>query len=286
MAPRFKRDTRAQVQGPGAVREEAAETDRLFGLSGSLPRLVEADVARIAPNPDQPRTVFDEADLRALAASIERHGLQQPILVTAGGGPGEYRLVAGERRLRAHQMLGRATIPAIITQGRPEEIALIENVQRVDLDAVDLARSLERLMERHGFLMAEVGVMIGCVEAEVSRRLSVLRLPDDVLEDYRRDPARVSRSVLVEIATLDDPALVRSFWQRAKAGMTVRDLRVEKKAARASAPRPLTARAMGQSLARIAGELDRLQEARGRLPEEHRDRLRAMRDRIDSLLGG
>lgn len=287
MPPKFQRATRSKAPQAGSALMESAETDKLFGLSGTLPHLIEADVDRITPNPDQPRTVFDNESLRSLADSIERHGLQQPILVKSGDTAGTYVLVAGERRLRAHQMLGRKTIPAIITQGRSEEIALIENVQRVDLDAVDLARSLERLMERHGYLMAEAGILLGCTEAEVSRRLSVLRLPEDILDEYRRDPGRVSRSVLVELATLDDPAMVRSLWGRAQAGITVRDIRSEKKAAQAAPTREksYSAHTIGKSLTKMSSDLERLHEVRPALKDEHRARLRAMRAHIDALLG-
>lgn len=289
MAPKFQRNTRAQVQAANPAREESAETDKLFGLSGTLPRLIEADVERITPNPDQPRTVFDDAALQSLAASIEKHGLQQPVLVKPAGTPGSYMLVAGERRLRAHQLLGRKTIPAIITQGRSEEIALIENVQRVDLDAVDLARSVQRLIDQHGYLMAEAGALLGCTEAEVSRRVSVLRLPNEILDEYRQDPSRVSRSVLVELATLDDPEQVRSLWDRARTGITVRDVRAEKKATKTGAPsateRALSDRSIGKSLTKMAGDLERLHDARPVLADEHRTHLMVMRDRINALLG-
>jgi ParB-like partition proteins len=294
MAPKFQRVTRTQITAGAAAREgeDVSETNKLFGLSGTLPRLVEADVERIVPNPDQPRTVFDDDALRSLADSIDKNGLQQPILVTTTETPGHYTLVAGERRWRAHKLLGRSTIAAIITQGRSEEIALIENLQRVDLDAVDLARALERLIDRHNYRLVDVGAMLGCAEAEVSRRLSVLRLPDDILTEYRKDPSAVSRSVLVELATLDDPELVRSLWDRAKAGLSVRDLRTEKKQAQTatttastSRARPVTARALGQSLTKIVGEIDRLDKGRALLGDDHRSHLRAVRDRINALLG-
>lgn len=283
MPPKFKRAERAPISAPA----ETSETDKLFGLSGTLPRLIEADVAGITPNPDQPRTVFDDVALQSLADSIGKIGLQQPILVKTTDKPGRYQLVAGERRWRAHQLLGRATIPAIITEGRSEEIALIENVQRVDLDAVDLARSLQRLMETHGYRMAEVGAMLGCAEAEVSRRLSVLRLPADILDAYRQEPSRVSRSVLVELATLDDEDRIRDLWAQVLAGLTVRDLRAAKKAGQAIPSRATgwTSQAIGKSLGKMASDLSRLQEAAPSLADEHRAHLRAMRARIDTLLG-
>lgn len=284
MPPKFQRKAPA---GPAGVAVGIAEVAALGGVSPDLPRLFEAEIDAIAVDPDQPRTVFDEAALQALAESIARHGLQQPVLVRETETKGRYGLVAGERRLRAHQILGRRTIPAIITTGKPEEIALIENVQRVDLDAVDLARGLQRLIDRHDYAQADVGALIGCTEAEVSRRLSVLRLSDDVLAEYRERAQDISRSVLIEIATLDDPARQRALWDQAKGGLTVRALRSAKKAEpeAASRRRPMSLKAVGLSLDRIAEEVERMHAIRSALQDEHRERLKALRTRIDAVLG-
>ena len=287
MPPKFQRNTRAIVGAIGE-RPEAAETDALFGLSGTLPRLIEADVETILSNPEQPRTVFDEPALEALAASIGRVGLQQPILVREGPQKGQYVLVAGERRLRAHVILKRKTIPAIITQGRPEEVALIENVQRVDLDAVDLARGVARLMERHGYTQAAAGMLIGCTEAEISRRLSVLRLPEQILKEYRERAGDFSRSLLIEIATVDDPERQRALWQKAREGLTIRALRAERKeeGEGKARRRPLSLKTVGQNLGRMVQEIGRLDEVRGQLRPEHREQLSALRRKIDELLAG
>ena len=285
MPPKFLRNTRANIHAVGE-RPEASETDALFGLSGTLPRLIEADIDRVFGNPEQPRTVFDEESLRALAASIERVGLQQPILVRESAEKGHYVLVAGERRLRAHQMLGRTTIPAIITRGRPEEVALIENVQRVDLDAIDLARGLSRLMEQHSYTQAAVGSLIGCTEAEVSRRLSVLRLPEDVLGEYRERAGDYSRSLLIEIAAVDGAERQRSLWKKARQGLTVRAIRAEKKEdEEKTKPRRLpTLKAVSEMLSRFNGEIERVEVIRKQLRPEQRDQLRMLRHKIDALL--
>ena len=284
MPPKFQRNIRANLHTPGE-RPEVDETDALFGLSGTLPRLIEADIERIFDNPEQPRTVFDETALQTLAISIERVGLQQPILIRESQEKGRYVLVAGERRLRAHRILGRTTIPAIITQGRPEEVTLIENVQRVDLDAVDLARGLSRLMERHGYTQAAAGSLVGCTEAEVSRRLSVLRLPDDILNDYRERSEDISRSVLIEIAAVETPEQQRSLWQKARQGLTIRAIRAEKKGDGKDKPRrPPTLAAVGQNLTRFTDEIERMTIIRRQLHPEHRDQLRVLRLKIDALL--
>ena len=284
MPPKFQRNTRAIVFGAGE-RSESVETDALFGLSGALPRLIEADVERILPNPEQPRTIFDPETLKTLADSIARVGLQQPILVCDGPEKGQYVLVAGERRLRAHVLLGRKTIPAIITQGQPEEVALIENVQRVDLDAVDLARGVSRLMDRHGYTQAAAGALIGCTEAEISRRLSVLRLPEAVLREYRERAGEISRSLLIEIAAVEEPARQLALWEKAKRGLTIRAIRDEKKEESGGRQRFLSLKAVGQNLRRMSQEIERMDEVRRQLQPEHRDQLRALRCKIDGLLG-
>lgn len=260
------------------------ENDRMFGLSGVLPRLVEADLTAIDVNPDQPRTVFDDEALRSLAESIARHGLQQPVLVQEAAEKGRYRLVAGERRLRAHRLLGRPTIAAIITKGKPEEIALIENVQRVDLDAIDLARGLTALIDAHGYSQAEVAAAVGCSEAEVSKRLKVLALPDDILADYRANPDAVSRSALVELAFVEDVAQIRQLWQSARTGgLTVSAVRAARPTSAKSAAEPL--QLLGKAINRIDKDLNAIGSVGNALQKEHRDRLRLLRDRIDGLLG-
>ena len=290
MPPKFQRNIRANIHSTGE-RTEVDETDALFGLSGTLPRLIEADVERILGNPEQPRTVFDEAALAGLADSIARVGLQQPILVREGPEKGQYVLVAGERRLRAHLILGRKTIPAIITQGRPEEVALIENVQRVDLDAVDMARGVLRLMERHGYSQASAAALMGCTEAEVSRRLSVLRLPNDILDEYRERAGDFSRSMLIEIATVEDVGEQRVLWQKARQGLTIRALRAEKKERSGGGegearprPRPLSLKAVSQNLSRMSEEVERMMDIRRQLRPEQREQLVSLRRQIETLL--
>jgi len=100
--------------------------DSLFGVSENAPSVVEADLDRIDPNPHQPRRLFDEAEMATLVASLERHGLQQPIWLKEAAG-GRWQLVYGERRLRAARQLGWPTIFGVLVTGDSEEIALIEN---------------------------------------------------------------------------------------------------------------------------------------------------------------
>lgn len=140
----------------------------------------------IEPNRAQPRHSFDEEALAALAASISEHGLLQPIIVTeAGMAPGSYRIVAGERRWRAARMAGLGELPAIIFDGdelAAAQVALVENIQRRDLTAVEEALAYRDLIERFGMTQEAVADKVGKSRPSVTNALRLLELPDAVLE--------------------------------------------------------------------------------------------------------
>src|SRR4051794_27785415 len=138
------------------VRAQFGRRDPLFGPGGKLPKLVELRLETIRLNPDQPRKTFDETTLAELASSIEQHGLLQPVTVKRVAGEDEYLLVAGERRYRAVQKLGRETIIAIITDGNADELAVIENLQREDLRPLEQAEALARLLDAHGYTQEQL----------------------------------------------------------------------------------------------------------------------------------
>ncbi len=142
----------------------------------------------IAPNPHQPRKSFDEDTLLALADSIRRRGVLQPVLVRPVVG-GRYELVAGERRWRAAKLAELETVPAIV---RPHddagslEVALIENMAREDLNPVDEARACAALVEELGLTREDVGLRVGRSRVAVSNLIRLLDLPDEVLELLER----------------------------------------------------------------------------------------------------
>jgi ParB family chromosome partitioning protein len=258
--------------------------DRLFHLSADLPRVVELDVAAIAPNPEQPRAHLDPEALEGLKSSIERHGLLQPILVQRREGHG-YVLVAGQRRLAAVAALGRATIAAILASGDPGEVALVENLQRQDLDPFEEAKGIARLMERHGYSQGEAGLVLGKKQNTVSALLALNRLPEAIREDYARTPG-VGRSLLIEIAQVQDPAQQRALWARVKAGAsTVRDLRAERRVAKA-VTRSQAGPAAGLRRFVGAGEklVRELHAAPVALDGELRDRLQALHASLGEIL--
>ncbi len=152
----------------------------MFGVSTDLPRIIELDMSRVGANPDQPRKFFDESALMELAQSIEAKGLLQPILVKTLEGE-RYMIVAGERRYRAHQLLARPTIAAVVTEGDMDEVAIIENVQRENLRPMELAESLGRLMETHGYTREDAAKVIGKESVKI---VLIIKIPKASLRDY------------------------------------------------------------------------------------------------------
>ena len=150
------------------------------GPSGGLATLPVAD---ITPHPDQPRRQFDEAGLDELASSIAQRGVIQPVIVTPSGG-GKYRLVAGERRWRAAQRAQLHQIPAIVRQLSERDVmalALIENLQREDLNPIEEARAYQRLAEHDGLTQAEIARTVDKSRSHVANLQRLLSLPDEVI---------------------------------------------------------------------------------------------------------
>lgn len=144
----------------------------------------ELPIARIRANPEQPRRRFDPGELERLAASIRQYGVLQPVVVRRAA-DGDYELVVGERRWRAAQQAGLATIPAVVADIAPSErlaIALVENVQRHDLNPIELALAYRALIEQ-GATQEEVGTRVGVDRASVANTLRLLDLPRDLQGD-------------------------------------------------------------------------------------------------------
>lgn len=151
------------------------------------------EVDKIKPNPYQPRREFDEEKLRDLAESIRQYGVLQPLTVTRtevvkddGGLMAEYELIAGERRLRAAKLAGVGQVPALIRSNADDartklELAIIENLQREDLNPVDRARAFERLHSEFGFKHNQIGEKIGKSREYISNTLRLLLLPEEIL---------------------------------------------------------------------------------------------------------
>jgi ParB family chromosome partitioning protein len=150
---------------------------------------VETD--KIQPNPYQPRREFNEEALKSLAESIRQYGLLQPLTVTRlevekpdGGLESQYELIAGERRLRASKLIGLKQVPVVIREGETNktklELAIIENLQREDLNAIDRAKALQQLIEEFGISHGEAAAKVGKSREYVSNSLRLLGLPEEM----------------------------------------------------------------------------------------------------------
>ena len=140
-------------------------------------RVVALPVEQIVPNPSQPRTRFEEGALRELSESIRRHGILQPLTVRRQGTG--FELVAGERRLRAARMAGLMEVPCLITEVDNEEsavLALIENLQRRDLNYMEEAAALQKLMQTYGFSQEKTAERLGKSQSAVANKLRLLKL--------------------------------------------------------------------------------------------------------------
>jgi ParB family chromosome partitioning protein len=197
--------TRGLGRGLSALLEETAPE---AGGTEEARSPREVPVELIRRNPEQPRKSFSEDDIEELAASIREKGVLQPILVRpAPGAPGEYQIVAGERRWRASQRAQLKTIPVLIREFddlEVLEVAVIENVQRADLNPVEEAQGYKALLERFGRTQESVAQAVGKSRSHIANALRLLALPADVRAHL--ESGRLSAGHARAIAAAPDPS--------------------------------------------------------------------------------
>ena len=183
--------------------------------------LLEIDVDRIDPNPEQPRRRFDGEQLERLAESIRQHGVLQPVVVRRSGD--RYELLVGERRWRACRAAGRAKIPAVVSDAAPRErltLALIENVQRHDLNPIELAHAYAGLAAA-GLTQDEIGTKVGFDRSSIANTLRLLELPRELQEDI--ELGRISAGHAKALLHLSNPERRRLLRDRiVSQGVSVR----------------------------------------------------------------
>lgn len=211
---------RALGRGLDALIPQA--TDKRTGDSEDRVHVV--PIEKVVPNPRQPRTVMDDDGLQELAESIRERGVLEPLLVRPMA-DGRYELVAGERRLRASARAGMAEVPVLFRdfgERASLEVALIENVQRENLNPVDEARAYQRLVEEFGRTHAEISKAVGKNRSTVTNLLRLLALPDEVLLHVSR--GTLSAGHARALLKLADPAdQVRVSRQALDEGWSVRE---------------------------------------------------------------
>ncbi len=187
-------------------------------------KLYDLDITKVQPDPEQPRKFFDEQALAELTASITSHGVLQPILVRQAA-DGGFIIVSGERRYQAARNAELALIPAILTDGEPAEISIIENLLRENLTAIEEAEAIERLRSLHDYALSDLVSVLGKSDTAISAMLSLNRLPAEVKDDCRNDP-KTSRSILMEIAKAKTAEKMTALYTKYKAtGLTRGEIR-------------------------------------------------------------
>lgn len=228
-------------RGLGALLGEKSEVDSLRKpvgyvnkeIAGAKPRQDTSDVLRIPvnmvePNPWQPRSTFDKTALEELAASIRSLGLIQPISVRKLS-EGHYQIISGERRFNACQMAGMTMIPAYVRDATDQgmlEMAIVENIQRENLDPIELAMSYQRLIDECALTQEQMALRIGKKRASITNAIRLLKLPAKVQHDLKVGLLSVGHAKV--ILGVDDPASQEMLCDMVvKDGLSVRDLERE-----------------------------------------------------------
>ncbi|HEY8341728.1 MAG TPA: ParB/RepB/Spo0J family partition protein [Calditerricola sp.] len=224
------------------------------GLEALIPQLsadehdaiTEIPIDELRPNPYQPRRVFDDASLAELANSIREHGVVQPIIVRKG--IKGYDIVAGERRWRAAKLAGLTKIPAVVkvfTEEQVMEIALIENLQREDLNPIEIAQAYQKLMETFNLTQEELAQKVGKSRPHVANFLRLLTLPKAIQDDVSR--GTLSMGHARALLGVEDDAMrmelakqaVRERWSVRELEARVQRLRKARETARAKRAKPV-----------------------------------------------
>lgn len=250
------------------IREQSM-TGRRSGLGRGLESLIPGgeveqastqfvDVDSLEPNPLQPRIRWDEEQLEALAASIREHGIIQPIVVSRRRGTRPYQIIAGERRWRAAQRAGLATVPILLREATPSqilEIALVENIQRSDLNPIEEALAYRHLTDEFGLKQSEIAEKVGKSRPAIANSMRLLTAPAAIREAVGNDD--ISAGHARALLAVDDVDQQISLLQIVVArGLSVRE--TEALVQRATAPRrPTPRRTLDSGLRSIERDLQR-----------------------------
>lgn len=189
-------------------------------------RIVHIPLDQITRNPYQPRTHFSHDELEELMGSIKEHGLLQPLVVMPAAADGSYQLIAGERRYRAMSILGEKTAPVIIRQATEQqqlELAIIENIQRQDLNALEEATAYARLADEFGLTQEEIAQKVGKSRSQVANTIRLLVLPKEIREAVAEGKISASNARTLLALSTDEERL-KLFHTLVNEGLTVRQV--------------------------------------------------------------
>ncbi len=197
------------------------------GLSAIIPTTAgvdEIDVDLIAPNPHQPRVLVSDESLEELAESIRQHGVIQPLLVTASDPDGIYRLIAGERRLRAARLAGLSRVPVVVREVASQEmleLALVENLQRQDLNPLEEAHAYRRLADEFAMTQEAIATRVGRSRTSVANAVRLLALSDEIKSSLTS--GEITEGHARALLGIDENAARHDAWRRVIDGaLTVR----------------------------------------------------------------
>jgi len=220
--------------------------------------VIQLDINQLQPNPLQPRGAITPESLVDLVDSIREHGILEPLVVAKT--PAGFQIIAGERRWRASKLAGMTHVPAIIRETSPKgmlEMALVENVQRVDLNPLDRAKGFERLMNEFGLTTSEIAVRIGKSVAYVSNSLRLLSLPDALKDGLLS--GLISEGHARALAAIDDSNLmIEAYKIVLKESGSVR--RAEELARRMKVKSNQEVKKADEHVRIVSEEIDRMQE--------------------------
>jgi ParB family chromosome partitioning protein len=199
-----------------------------FGIledsNNDLGRVLDVSMEEIVPNPHQPRIYFSEEKLAELAESIRQHGILQPLIVTKNGVK-QYELIAGERRFQAAKLAGLRSVPVIVREAKNQdkfELAIIENIQRHDLNPIEEAKAYRKLMDEFGLSQEEVAKKMGKSRSAVANIARLLHLPVEIQRALAE--GKISEGHAKAILALDNPEKQRALFEMIiKDGLTVRE---------------------------------------------------------------
>jgi ParB family chromosome partitioning protein len=286
------------LSAAGRLIDEASGS--LVAADSPFSHSFEVDIARVRPDPAQPRRNFDPDALASLAATLQAEGQLQPVLVRPDAdGPGRWILVAGERRWRAAQSIGWTRLLAIAHHGDADIASLIENLQRVDLAPLEEARGIERLLREKGWTQEQAARALGRATSDISGTLRILRLPEAVLTAVLTSEPPPAKNVLIELARIEaGPLLERLAALARTGGLTVKAIRQARETHERLTARPADAAAQDSDggapdtdlpsetgvLSRAVKAVERLDRRRRGLSDAEAELLSRLRAAIDIAL--
>ena len=197
--------------------ENAYEPGKVYSLK----------LTKIQPNPHQPRTYFDPDGIKELAKSIEKSGLHSPILFQVIGG--KPILVAGARRLRDHKKLKLETIPALLVEGDPREIALIENIVREDITAIEEAQAMKAMIDQHQYTQDKMASILGKSPASISQSISISTVDESLISKIQENNPKCPKWILYEVAKVDRKKQRAMYSKFDKKGLAREEYRIRLK---------------------------------------------------------